>query len=178
MSRLRSGFQHDFTELPLGAVEGAVGILAAKQTAKYMTGARVILKINNRIAAFATGVSWNIVTEGKEIWTIDNYVPHEIAPTRISVDGTISGLIIPGQGVSNELFQADVLSFLFHKYITIEVRDSQTNALLFLTKRAQIVSRSEDVGSGELGNIRLSWRAVGWRDDKMPKYPKGYQSLR
>jgi hypothetical protein len=65
------------------------------------------------------------------------------------------------------------LSFFFHKYITIEVRDSQTDFLLFHTSRAQITSQENELKSTSLGEIKLNWKAIAWRDEKDPKYPEG-----
>lgn len=174
---------------PVGAVKGAVnplalgknalsnfqGLLSTKPVAKYMSGARTIIKINGKIAAFAQNVSWKITTEGKELWTIDNYMPTEIIPNRLLVSGSIGGLVIPGNGPTNQLITSDVLSFLFHKYISIEVRDIQTDSLLFYTGKAMIVNRQEDVKSGQLATINLQFKSIAFRDEKHPEYPKGAQ---
>jgi hypothetical protein len=163
----------DPTALGKNALSNFQGMLSTKPVAKYMSGARTIIKINGRIAAFATGVSWKITTESKEIWGIDNYMPQEIVPNKIMVSGTINGLVIPGNGPTNQLITPDVLSFLFHKHIAIEVRDSQTDSLLFYTGRATIVDRQDNVKSGQLANITLRFKAIAYRDEKIPEYPRG-----
>ena len=154
-------------------VSGFQGILSAKPAAKYMTGARTIIKINGRIAAFATGVSWRMQTDSKELWGIDNYMPIEIVPNKIMVSGTLNGLVIPGNGPTNQLISPDVLSFLFHKHISIEVRDAQTDSLLFYTGRAMIVDRQENIKAGQLANLTLRFKAIAYRDEKIPEYPRG-----
>ncbi len=150
------------------------GIFSTKPLGKYFTGARCILKINGQLAGFAFGIQWKIETSQDEINTIDNYFPYEFAPKRCSVEGTISGFHIPGKGASASLMQSNALSFLFHKYITIEVRDSQTDNLLFLTKKAVITSRSEDVKVESIGTVTLNFKAIGWMDEKDPQYPAGF----
>lgn len=144
------------------------GIFSTRLTAKYMSGARCILKVNNKISAFAFGISWRINTNAMENNTIDDYTPYEFVPQRVTVEGTITGLHIPGQSAGTELWQADVLSFLSHKYITIEVRDIATDSLLFFTKKAMIVSRSEDIKVDQLSSIQLSFKAIGFRDERDP----------
>jgi len=69
-------------------------------------------------------------------------------------------------GPSNENIQSNVINFLQQKYMTLEVRDSQTDNLLFFTNKAMIVSRSESLNSEQLGKIVLNWRAIGWKDDR------------
>lgn len=151
----------------------AAGIFSTRPNARYVSGARTILKINNKICGFAFGVSWRINTSTVDITTIDDYFPHEIAPQRITVEGTISALHIPGQSAGNELWQPDALNFLFQQYITIEVRDSATDQLLFYTNKAMITSRQEDIKVDSLANVQLSWRAIGFQDERRPELAEG-----
>ena len=147
--------------------------LVGRPTAKYASGARCILKINDEICGFAFGITWRIVTQSIEINAIDDPFPHELAPQRITVDGTISALHIPGEGVGVKLWQPDVLNFLFQRYITIEVRDTVTDALLFYTDKAMITSRQEDIKVDSLASVQLSWRAIGYNDERKPAPPTG-----
>lgn len=159
------------------ALSSTAGILSTKPTAKYASGARTILKINNKIVGFAFSVQWRITTDYMENRTIDDYLPAELIPFRVSVDGSIGTFHLPGQSASANLIQADVLSFLFHKYITIEVRDSATDQLLFYTNKAVITSRTESLQSEQLGTVQLSFKAIGWKDEREPEMPVGADSI-
>jgi len=147
------------------------GIFSTKQQAKYMSGARCILKVNSKISAFAFSISWRINTTVTENNTIDDYLPYELIPQRVTVEGTIGGLHIPGRSVGTELWQADVLSFLQQKYIQIEVRDVASDQLLFFTAKAMITSRSEDLRVDDLANVQISFKAIGFRDERLPEPP-------
>lgn len=153
----------------------AAGIFSTRPNARYVSGARVILKVNGKLCGFAFGISWRIVTSNVEINTIDNYEPHELAPQRIVVEGTISALHIPGKSVGVELWQPDVLNFLFQEYITIEARDSATDKILFYTKKAMITSRQEDIRVDSLASVQLTWRAIGYRDERPPELASGVE---
>lgn len=144
-------------------------IFSTKPLAKYSSGARAIIRINNQLVGFAFSISWNIKTTHEEIYTVDDYLPYEIAPTRITVDGTIGAFHVPGRGPSAELFQSNILSYLTNRYIVIEVRDSTTNDLLFYAPKAVITSRSENVNADNLSKMTLSFKAIGWQDEKEPK---------
>jgi hypothetical protein len=148
------------------------GVFSTKPSAKYASGARCLLKINGKLSAFAFGIAWKINTQVMEITTIDDYLPYELAPQRVTVEGSISALHIPGQSAGTELWQPDVLRFLFNQYITIEVRDSATDQLLFYTGQAMITSRSEDIKVDSLSNVQLTWKAIGFRDERAPEVPK------
>lgn len=149
------------------------GIFSTKQSAKYASGARSILKINGKVVGFAFGISWRIQTAVTEVNTIDDVFPAELAPQRISVEGSLNALHIPGQSAGTELWQPDALNFLFQQYITIEVRDSATDQLLFYTSKAMITSRSEDIRVDQLSNVSLSWRAIGFQDERKPELADG-----
>lgn len=149
------------------------GVFSIRPMAKYLSGARCILKVNGKIVGFAFAISWNIRTEATEINTIDDYMPYELAPQRVSVSGTISGFRIPGSSPTQELIQADLFNFLHQRYIEIEVRDSTTDNIIFLTKRALITGRTENIKSDSLSDISLSFKAIGWADERPPKQPDG-----
>jgi hypothetical protein len=156
------------TQLADNLASNVSGIFSTKQSAKYASGARTTMKINGKITGFAFGVSWRINTAVTEITTIDDYFPAELAPQRISVEGTMSMLHIPGQSAGTELWQPDALNFLFQQYIIIEVRDSATDQLLFYTSKAMITSRAEDIRVDSLANVTLQWRAIGFQDERRP----------
>ena len=155
------------------------GILSTRPAAKYMSGARVVLKINSLPVLFAFGISWNINTMYKEVTAIDNPLPEELVPQRIRVDGNITALHIPGIGMDagSLLWQADPLSFLFHQYLTIEVRDSVSDGLLFYAPKAAITTRREEIKVDALAHVSLSFIAIGYRDEKDPSQPSGVRSL-
>lgn len=152
------------------------GIFSAKPMAKYLSGARCILRVNGKIIGFAFAISWNVKTSVTEINTIDDYLPYELAPQRIQVDGAISGFRIPGSGPSQQLIHTDIESFMHQRYIDIEVRDTQTDNLIFLANKAMITSRSENIKSDALADMTLQFKAIGWVDERSPKQPDGVGS--
>lgn len=168
-----SGFNNrpnDTQRVVDNAASNLAGVFSTRPSARYSSGARTILRINGQIAAFAFGISWRIVTQSIEINTIDDYMPYELAPQRLMVEGAISALHIPGQSATTELWQPDALNFLFHKYLVIEVRDVN-DQLLFYTDKAVITSRSEDIKVDSLSNIQLTWKAIGFADERKPDMP-------
>ncbi len=147
------------------------GIISTRPSAKYMSGARTVLRINSKPVAFAFGISWRVDTLFTEVNAIDNPLPEELVPKAIKVSGSISALHIPGQGAGVQLWQPDMLGFLFHQYLTIEVRDSVTNKLLFFAPKAVITSRQENIRVDELAQVELSFMAIGFKDEKQPEVP-------
>lgn len=156
-------------------INSAVGALSPfNNFGRYLTGSRAIIKINNKLFGFAFGVTFNITTDAEEINTIDDWTPYELAPSRIRVTGTLSMFHIPGKTPTRELVQANVLSFLFHKYVTIEISDQTTGQKIFKTERAVITGRRQTIQAGEISTITLDWKAIGFIDDLTPFWPEGY----
>lgn len=152
------------------------GSLTSAQASSYFTGPRCIIRINGQLAGFAFNVSWTVNTEQKEVYTIDRTIPWEITPTKIAVSGSMSMFHIPGKGPSEQLIQSDVLSFMFFRYIQIEIQDSKTRQILFKTNKAVVTSRMQDVKSESISTIQLQWKAIGWSDELEAhelKYPIG-----
>lgn len=156
------------------AASNLSGIISTRQSAKYMSGARCVLRVNSQPVGFAFGIQWRIDTTFAELNVIDNPISEELVPKAIRVSGSISALHIPGESIGVQLWQADMLSFLFHQYITIEVRDSATNQLLFYAPQAVISSRQEDIKTDDLAQVSLSFIAIGFRDEKTPTVPKDF----
>lgn len=154
------------------------GIISTRPSAKYMSGARCVLRINSKPVVFAFGISWRIDTSYLELNVIDNPLAEELVPKAIQVSGSISALHIPGRGPGAQLWQGDALSFLFHQYITIEVRDSETNQLLFFAPKAVITSRQEEIKVDDLAHMSLNFMAIGFKDEKEPAQPTGYDAVK
>ncbi len=167
-----SGFNNRPNNIGDNLAQNVSGVFSTKPSAKYSSGARTILKINGKVVGFCFGISWRINTTVTEINTIDDYFPAELAPQRITVDGTMSALHIPGQSAGTELWQPDALNFLFQQYITIEVRDVN-DQLLFYTGKAMITSRAEDIRVDQLSNVTLQWKAIGFQDERKPARAEG-----
>ena len=150
------------------------GIFSTRPNAKYLSGARCTLKVNGQLVGFAFGISWTINTMVTEINTIDDYLPYELAPQRVTVEGTISALHVPGASANTLNMQANVLSFLFQPYISIQAQDIATQQIVFATDKAVIISRSEEIRVDQLSNTTLRWRAIGYIDEQTPKPLNNY----
>lgn len=159
------------------ALESLGSILTLRPQAKYMTGARTLIKVNGDIVAFAFQVSWSVRTDVTEINTIDDPLPWELGPKRIEVSGTIGMFQVPGQSPQMMTIQSDLGSFLMNKYISIEVKDSSTDATIFRAGSAMITGQQGELSSDQIGRTTLTWRAVGWQAENPPKTPEDQSDI-
>lgn len=144
------------------------GILTTKPTAKFVSGARTIIRVNGQLVGFAFGVSWRIQTIADEIYTIDDALPKELAPNKIMITGNLSSFRVPGMGPTTLNHQATLNIFPVQAYINIEVRDTATDHLLLYVPQAMVTDHIEDIRSESLGTVSLSWKAIGWKDERTP----------
>jgi hypothetical protein len=122
---------------------------------------------------FAFGVTYNISTPAEENFTIDDYTAYELMPGKVTVSGTLGMFHIPGKGPTAQLVQANLLSYLMHRYITIEISDQMTGQKIFKTERAVITNKSQTLTAGDISTIQLTWKAIGWIDEFTPNLPQG-----
>jgi hypothetical protein len=156
------------------SLESAIGgISPLNDFGKYFTGLRAIIKINDRLFGFAFAVTMNIKYQTDEIWTIDNTLPHELAPQKMIANGTISMFHIPGRGPGTRHITPNVLSLLNHRYITIDISDQTTGETIFKTDKAMIVGRYQDVQADKISTIKLDWKAIEWQTENAPAEPTG-----
>lgn len=155
------------------AVDSTLGQLSPlNDFGRYFTGSRAIIKVNDELIGFAFSVSFNISTTQDPIYTIDEWLPWELAPQRVAVTGTLGMFHIPGRGpTANTGMMQNVLSFMKHKYITIDIRDQQTDNTIFKTDKAVITGRRQRIQAGEPSSIELTWMSIGWVDEKQPSDP-------
>jgi len=170
----RSGFDRSASgnSFADNALSSLSSILSLRPQAKYMTGARTIIRVNGDIVAFAFQVAWSIRTEVTEINTIDDALPWELAPKRIEVTGTIGMFQVPGQSPQAMTIQSDVGSFLMNRYITIEVKDSSTDAVIFRAGSAMVTGQQSELSYEQIGRTTLTWKAIGWQVENPPRTPR------
>lgn len=152
-------------------------LFSAAPAGKYVTGARIKLKINDDLVYFADRIAWRMETETVEIRELDSMAPYEIAPVTVGCSGMIGGLRIPNQSPASLMYQANVMSHLFQQYFTLEVRDVSSDALLLYVGKAMISSREESVTAEQLMGSSFSWRAVSWKDEMEPMLPDSISEM-
>ena len=148
---------------------GLTSISPLNDVGRYMTGLRAIIKVNDKLFGFAFGVSINIKMDTEEIWTIDRVTPYELAPRKTIATGTIGLFHVPGRDPSSQNVHPSILSFLFHRYISIEVSDQTTGEMIFKTNKAMVVNRSQRIDVESISTIQLEWVAIEWENEVTPK---------
>ncbi len=125
------------------------------------------ISFNGQPYAFGSVLDYNIDTQVSEIIGLDSVLPIELAPERLRVtmglkifrsidnDPSADGILFQ-KGLRSDLDQED---FLKQPYITIEVRDRQSDQTIMFIPRALVSSRTASVDSE--GLMTENWNIIG-----------------
>lgn len=113
-----------------------------------LTGAHIVVYINNAKYKAVQGISFTIDYGEQEIYGIDCPYPQEIAGTRISVRGKIDGLRLKNNGGlqganARPLFVDAVAS----SYISIRIQDRQSQEDILFIPNAKISNQQHSIGA-------------------------------
>jgi len=121
--------------------------------------------------AFATDVSYSLDTEFKVIREIDNSLPAELAPSLISVQVVASGLRFPFGTPTMTRLSPTILNIMTQPYVTIELRDRQTDATILYVAKAQLIRRGGRVSSRGMGTETWTFLGISFWDERNPSAP-------
>lgn len=135
-----------------------------------MTGARAVLKINNKVVALCNNVSYEINMDWGEVRGVDELIPNDLAPMVFSVKGSMSIYRVPNKSPIDDFIHPDMFRGMIWPYTTIEIRDKRTDELIMLVKRAAITSRAESFTKNQLTSTNMSFVGIGFRDESTPEF--------
>lgn len=113
-----------------------------------LTGAHIKLYINNKVYKEVQSISLNIDYGETEIYGIDAEYAQEIAPTKISVRGTVNGIRLKMSGG----LQASNLRPLFtdvaaSPYISIRIQDRDSQEDILFIPNAKVTRESHSIAT-------------------------------
>jgi hypothetical protein len=152
----------------LEASGATMDVISLNKGTKFLDGGRAVVKVNNRIFGFFFGVTWNIDLEHTPIYTIDDYMPYELSPRKIRITGSLSSYVVPGESPQHHQIASDMMSFLFDRYISIKIEDSNTRAIVFQTDQAIITRCRGSIQAQGPATLTLDWEAISWEDNYDP----------
>jgi len=139
---------------------------------KVHSGARAILRVNNKLVVYALSAQWRISTDYKVVQGIDNTSPQELAPTSIQVQVVCTTLRVPKVSASTLALQPTMLNVLHQGYVSIEIRDRGTNDTILYIPKAMLVNRTGAVAARQLATEIWTFKGMGYWDERKPQAAK------
>lgn len=138
----------------------------ALPTPKIATGARAVLKINNKPIAYATNVGYRIGIPHSTVYTLGRYSAARLEPVGYDVTcncGVLRFTEAPGKGnaadSAQENIQPSVNNIINSESITIQVLDRKTEQTILYIANARMVDRGGSVDAR--GVLSENWSFIG-----------------
>jgi hypothetical protein len=138
--------------------------------ASTLSGAAIKLYVSGILYPQAQSVTLTIDYGEEPIYGIDSALPQEIRQTRISIQGSVSGVrILTDSGLQTNGIIPILKNSLHAPYISIEIRERESDAVLYFIQGVKVTSESFRAVSK--GKIELSFNFKG----TMPYQPNDMQ---
>jgi hypothetical protein len=129
-------------------------------TQRTIAGAHLKLYINGEVFSEVQQVSYTIDYGEEPIYGIDSVFPQEIKITRISVQGSVSGLrIANSNGLQGHNARSGIRDSMFAPYISIRLYDRRTGEDIMFIPNARITNEKVDVSAK--GVVKTSFSFIG-----------------
>lgn len=125
-----------------------------------LKGAEVKLYINGKSFPEVHSINYTIDYGDSEIYGIDSPFPQEIAPGKIAVQGTVSGVKIKGTGgLQGYEIRTKINEVLHSPYTSLKLHDRNTDESILWLPQMKVVSESVQIASK--GTVRFSFTFKG-----------------
>ena len=125
-----------------------------------LKGAEVKCYVSNKLFAEVQSIQYTIDYGEQEIFGIDSQFPQEIAPGRVMVQGTVSGLMIKNLGGLQAYdLRAKINEILHAPYTSLRLKDRHSDKDIFWLPQMKVVS--EQVSIQAKGIVKISFTFKG-----------------
>ena len=125
-----------------------------------LTGSLVKIYISGKLYKEAQSITYTIDYAENEIYGIDSQFPQEIAPGRVSVKGSISGVRVKlSGGLQGAEARTKINQILYSPYTSLRVKDIASDMDILWVPQMKVTS--ENVQIQAKGVVRLSFNFKG-----------------
>lgn len=125
-----------------------------------LKGAEVKCYVSDKLYAEVQSIQYTLDYGEKEIYGIDSQFPQEIAPSRVAVQGTVTGLMIKNMGgLQSYDLRAKINEILHAPYTSLRLKDRHSDKDIFWLPQMKVVS--EQVNIAAKGVVRVSFTFKG-----------------
>ena len=125
---------------------------------RTIAGAHLKLYINGEVFSEVQQVSYTIDYGEEPIYGIDSVFPQEIKITRVSVQGTVSGLRIANTGgLQGSNARPGIRDSIFAPYISIRLYDRRTGEDIMFIPNARVTNEKLDVSAKGVAKMNFSF---------------------
>lgn len=125
-----------------------------------LKGAEVKIYVAGKLYREAQSIQYTIDYGEQEIFGIDSLHPQEIAPGRVSVQGSVSGLVIKNLGgLQGYDLRSKISEILHSPYTSLRLKDRHSDSDIFWLPQMRVVN--EQVSIQAKGVVKISFQFKG-----------------
>lgn len=126
-----------------------------------LKGAECKLIIGGKLYPEVQQISYTIDYGETEIYGIDSIFPQEIATTRISVQGNVSGVRVKlSGGLQGKDITTKINQRLIAPYVSLEIRERQSDTKLIFVPQIKVISESVQIISKGVVKLNFSFKGI------------------
>jgi hypothetical protein len=126
-----------------------------------LKGAEVKCYVSGKLYAEVQSIQYTIDYGEKEIYGIDSQFPQEIAPGRVSVQGTVSGLVIKNLGGLQAYdLRTKINEILFGPYTSLRLKDRHSDKDLFWLPQMKVTSEQTSIQAKGVVKVSFSFKGI------------------
>lgn len=126
-----------------------------------LTGANCKFFIGGKLFPEVQQISYTIDYGEVEIYGIDSIFAQEIGTTRVSVQGTVTGIRLKlSGGLQGKDAVTKINQRIFAPYVSIEVRDRQSDTKLFFCPQCKIVTENSQIGAKGVVKVSFTFKGI------------------
>jgi len=127
---------------------------------KTIAGAQVSLHINGKLYNEVQQLSDTIDYGEEPIYGIVSIFPQEIKITRVSIQGSVSGVRLAGSnGLQGQDIRPKITDSMFAPYVSIRISDRRTGEQIMWIPYARVTNEKVDISAK--GVVKVSFSFLG-----------------
>lgn len=126
-----------------------------------LKGAEVKVYLSGKLYAEAQSVQYTIDYGEYEIFSIDSQFPQEIAPGRVSVQGTVTGVVIKNLGGLQAYdLRAKINEILHAPYTSLRLKDRFSDSDLLWLPEMKVVNEQVSIQAKGVVKITFTFKGI------------------
>ena len=126
-----------------------------------LRGADIRVYISGNEYAESQSIQWTIDYGITEIYGIDSNFPQELAPTRVSVQGTITGVIVKlSGGLQGHDIRTKINEILYHPYTSLRIKDRHSDADLLWVPQMMVSNETTQVQTKGVAKLSFTFKGI------------------
>lgn len=126
-----------------------------------LKGAEVKMYVSGKLYAEVQSIQYTIDYAEQEIYGIDSQFPQEIASGRVSVQGSVSGLVIKNLGGLQAYdLRSKITEILYGPYTSLRLKDRHSDKDLFWLPQMKVVSEQTSIQAKGVVKISFTFKGI------------------